>query len=188
MTSIHQQIHFLPWHRWYLGQIENLLRKIDCRVTLPYWDWSVCSGDPWIEELWNNGTYTGFGGNGVRELGYCIPSGPFSKQLDWQPASSNQRGCIQRYFRGHPPDIVAVEELLKTPAKNFSDFEIEVRILFHDLVHCVIGGTMCSLDSASAPEFFLHHVFIDKVLLSLLIMKFHIFQRLLLFSADKPHM
>ena len=31
---------FLPWHRWYLTEFENLLRRIDCRVTIPFWDWS----------------------------------------------------------------------------------------------------------------------------------------------------
>lgn len=38
---------FLPWHRWYLLQMENLFRRIDCRVTVPYWDWSLFSGTPW---------------------------------------------------------------------------------------------------------------------------------------------
>ena len=31
-TSIHQKAEFLPWHRWYILQLENLLRKVDCRV------------------------------------------------------------------------------------------------------------------------------------------------------------
>ena len=32
---------FLPcWYRWYLTEFENLLRRIDCRVTIPFWDWS----------------------------------------------------------------------------------------------------------------------------------------------------
>ena len=26
---------FLPWHRWFLVEFENLLRRIDCRVTIP---------------------------------------------------------------------------------------------------------------------------------------------------------
>lgn len=33
----------------------------------------------------------------------------------------------------------------------------------HDQVHCLIGGTMCTVEFASAPEFFLHHGFIDKI-------------------------
>ena len=39
--KIHVIQYFFPWHRWYILLFENLLRKIDCRVSVPYWDWSV---------------------------------------------------------------------------------------------------------------------------------------------------
>ena len=34
-SSIHEMRNFLPWHRWYLIQMENLLREIDCTITIP---------------------------------------------------------------------------------------------------------------------------------------------------------
>ena len=37
---IHVLKYFFPWHRWYILKFENLLRQVDCRVTVPYWDWS----------------------------------------------------------------------------------------------------------------------------------------------------
>ncbi len=40
-SGIHQLDFFLPWHRWFILQFENLLREVDCRVTVPYWDWSL---------------------------------------------------------------------------------------------------------------------------------------------------
>ena len=40
-TGIHELDYFLPWHRWFILQYENLLREIDCRVTVPFWDWSL---------------------------------------------------------------------------------------------------------------------------------------------------
>ena len=63
------------------------------------------------------------------------------------------------------PDAVAVKQLImSTPSpSDFERFELLLRFEFHDLVHCVIDGTMCTLDSASAPEFFLHHGFVDKI-------------------------
>ena len=33
--KIHEMRNFLPWHRWYLIQMENLLREIDCTITIP---------------------------------------------------------------------------------------------------------------------------------------------------------
>jgi len=66
-------------------------------------------------------------------------------------------------FNGNPPDTVAVQEVLRIAPANFTDFELMLRVNLHDLVHCLIDGTMCSFDSAAAPEFFLHHGFIDKI-------------------------
>ncbi len=60
-------------------------------------------------------------------------------------------------------DAVALEELLRTPASQFENFEQDLRTIFHNNVHCLIGGTMCSVDAAAAPEFFLHHGMIDKI-------------------------
>ena len=72
-------------------------------------------------------------------------------------------GCLRRRFNGNTPDAVAVEEILRIPARGFPVFEVALRINLHDTVHCRIDGTMCSIDSAAAPEFFLHHGFIDKI-------------------------
>lgn len=71
--------------------------------------------------------------------------------------------CLRREFDGNPPDTVAVNKVLKRNPANFTDFELLLRGNLHNVVHCVIGGTMCSVDSASAPEFFLHHGFVDKI-------------------------
>jgi hypothetical protein len=40
-SRIHELDFFLPWHRWFVLQYENLLREIDCRITVPFWDWSL---------------------------------------------------------------------------------------------------------------------------------------------------
>ena len=45
--GIHKKDLFLPWHRWFITTMEDLLKQIDCRVTLSYWDWSYVSEDPW---------------------------------------------------------------------------------------------------------------------------------------------
>lgn len=170
-SEIHQKIHFLTWHRWYLLQFENLLRSFNCRVTLPYWDWSICSGDPWgtdPDDIWYAGS-TGFGGNGASS-DQCVDTGPFAKGA-WQLVPEANPHCQRREFNGYPPDTVAVAELLDIEPDNFTEFEVSLRVNFHDTVHCLIGGTMCSYDSSSAPEFFLHHAFIDKVLYTILLIK-----------------
>ena len=46
---------------------------------------------------------------------------------------------------------------------GFHTFELNLRVNLHDTVHCRVGGIMCRRASANAPEFFLHHAFIDKI-------------------------
>jgi len=50
-------------------------------------------------------------------------------------------------------------------ASDYNSFrdDIEGNVGTHDHVHCIIDGTMCTTNSALAPEFFLHHGFIDKI-------------------------
>ena len=80
--------------------------------------------------------------------------------------------CVFQFFSLHfiilsfrTPDAIAVKQLIMNTSNpsDFERFEFLLRFDFHDLVHCVIDGTMCSIDSASAPEFFLHHGFVDKI-------------------------
>lgn len=170
-SGIHGRTHFLPWHRYFTLLYENLLRRVDCNFTVAYWDWSSVSANPFSTEnskdLWHTAN-TGFGGNGVGSYS-CVQTGPF-REANWSivplPANSLPEPgprCLARRFNGNPPDSVAVQEVLTIPASNFTDFELMLRVNLHDVVHCLIDGTMCSIDSAAAPEFFLHHGFIDKI-------------------------
>ena len=161
-SNIHQLDFFLPWHRWFILQYENLLREIDCRVTVPYWDWSLAAANPLSSDVWNPGPH-GLGGDGSGSPS-CVRTGPFRAGV-WSVIASAGGGCLTRNFNGRAPDAVAVRDLIlqNSAASQFIDFEFLLRRQFHDIVHCVIDGIMCSLDSASAPEFFLHHGFVDKI-------------------------
>ncbi|XP_031561120.1 A disintegrin and metalloproteinase with thrombospondin motifs adt-1-like isoform X2 [Actinia tenebrosa] len=164
MKGIHGRMHFLTWHRWFILQYENLLRQIDCNITVPYWDWSVVSGNPWgtsPSDFWYSGN-SGFGGNGVQPTG-CVQTGVFREGAWTLVPSAGPSKCLKRFLNGHPPDSIAIAQLLKLDPKDFNSFELGLRVNFHDVVHCLIDGTMCSFDSAAAPEFFMHHGFVDKI-------------------------
>lgn len=170
-SGIHEATHFLTWHRYFMLQYENFLRRVDCNFTIAYWDWSAVSSNPFStadpRDLWHSAD-TGFGGNG-EGFTACVQTGPF-RESEWSlvplpagaPPEPGSR-CLARMFNGNPPDTVAVQEVLRIAPANFTDFELMLRVNLHDLVHCLIDGTMCSFDSAAAPEFFLHHGFIDKI-------------------------
>lgn len=162
-TLIHQKEHFIPWHRYYILRYENLMRKADCRFTVTYWDWSLDTKNAFKTvpgNVWDSNT--GFGGNGTG-TDNCVQDGPFRKDV-WKrvrPDGSTGTDCLTRAFRGTPPDEISVMEILNND--DFEQFETRLRRNLHDTVHCQIGATMCRTEAASAPEFFLHHAFIDKI-------------------------
>jgi tyrosinase len=68
---------FLPWHRQYLYLFERELRKIDPRVTLPYWDWTTdgsVDSPLWDEEFMGG---TGRPGDGM------VTTGAFAYANGW---------------------------------------------------------------------------------------------------------
>lgn len=66
-----------------------------------------------------------------------------------------------RKFNGNPPEEIDVIRVLDMD--NFTQFELALRGVLHNNVHCGIGATMCDSEAASAPEFFLHRAFINKI-------------------------
>ncbi|KAJ7353962.1 hypothetical protein OS493_030805 [Desmophyllum pertusum] len=141
----------------YILSYENLLRRVNCSVTLPYWDWSVFSLTPWHTNrtrIWHDGP-SGLGGDGG--LDGCVQNGLFRTKTNGQ--------CLRRRFNGLPPDIIAVylTQFHQPNVIGFNAFELNLRVNLHDTVHCRVGGDMCFVTSANAPEFFLHHCFIDRI-------------------------
>lgn len=164
--SVRRRTVFLPWHRFFLLKLENLLTQIDCRVTLPYWDWSRTSGNPWEvddpKSIWSNACY-GLGGDG-KEPNNFVVNGPFG-QGQWNiTIDDDKTTCLRRCFHGNPPDAQTVQSVLSLPWQNFSDFEKKLRVVFHHSVACDnIGGHVCSQFAAQTPEFILITSFVDKL-------------------------
>lgn len=162
---IHTKRYFLPWHRAFLLKVENLLRTVDCRVTIPYWDWTLISRFPRRSaaiNMWES--LRGFGGNGVgKEM--CVKSGPFSKEKWNFERKDGSKECLKRNFAKNTklPDALIIRLALTTPTKGFKEFEEMVRLGFHHSVTCAIGGTMCSKDNIWSPEYLLIASFIDSL-------------------------
>ena len=166
--KIHVQNFFFPWHRWYILQFENLLRQVDCQVTVPYWHWSraVESKNVFrnthIKDVWFPAEH-GLGGNGT-EPKSCVADGPFASDK-WEVSRWLEYRCLKRAFAMTPEltDDSYVKGLFKFPREKFLCFEYAVRMFLHNDLHNAVGGTMSVDESASAPEFWFHHGFLDKL-------------------------
>ena len=156
---------FLPWHRWYLLEFENFLRQIDCRVTIPYWDWSK-DAKHWarateIGDIWNPGLH-GLGGDGDKYNG-CVRNGPFKESIFVIP-EKNGEGCLKRNFNlsCSLPSKTTVQKMIND--ENFTAFEVFIRNTVHPSFHDCVGGHMLKHHTASfTPEFWIHHSFVDKL-------------------------
>ncbi|TXS40431.1 hypothetical protein EAO75_36310, partial [Streptomyces sp. uw30] len=72
LRAAHMTPSFLPWHRRFLLDLEEALRRVDSSVTVPYWDWTRdrrTTSLPWTDEL--------LGGNG-RPGDRRVMTGPFA--------------------------------------------------------------------------------------------------------------
>lgn len=151
--TIHTTTNFLPWHRWFSAEMEELLQNVNCNVTLPWWNTAKSALTPWAGSPWGNASSL------LGSSGSCVSDGPFSS-TQW---TNNAHGCLKRSLTGTLPTSVQEANVLLTSAGSYSSFSDDLETIIHNLVHVKVGGTMMQSYSPEAPEFFLHHNHIDKL-------------------------
>lgn len=152
---------FLPWNRFALIQYENLLREVDCEITLPYWDWTALPLNPYFAPVFS--PKTGFG-DSSRANDTCVSNGPFNfTAFEITPSAGG--GCLQRQYRMQmfPTRAIIERDLLTLPEDSFIQFHQLLQIFVHTNVRCYVGGQMCSNDAANDPLYFLHLAQIDFI-------------------------
>ena len=164
LTTIHQRIQFFPWHRIYLLKMENLLRSVDCRVTIPYWDWTKNPSRWWESSIFS---WSYFGSNTDPITGFltneaqCPTNGYFAEQ-GWFRDTRNE--CLVRQFdySVSPASYLRIQRILSWT--NFQRFESALRHE-HGVPHFIVGGEDTGLffseRAAEDPLFWLHHCNVD---------------------------
>ncbi|CAL9462773.1 Tyrosinase [Streptomyces sp. enrichment culture] len=180
LRAAHMAPSFLPWHRRFLLDLEEALRRVDDSVTLPYWDWTRDRGTtsaPWTADL--------LGGNG-RRSDHQVMTGPFAyREGNWVLKVGVTEGEFLTRDLGRrraPIDLPAKSDLewaLKESAYDVAPWDSTVTRGFrnrlegwgtgrgsaswrnHNRVHRWVGGVMLSAASVNDPVFWLHHAFVD---------------------------
>lgn len=157
--NAHNNPNFLPFHRWFLLYIEQQMQHaaVNCSIVLPYWNWAmdahrIDKAAPFTSERF-----------GTLKEG-CVDDG-FAAGWHWTSMEGHD-ACLRRKptegLNGVLPDWAEVtSELLKYP--SFGGLHSLVEDTWHNPLHCLIGGQMCSMDSPVDPSFFLHHAQIDRM-------------------------
>ena len=151
---------FFPFIRYFLTEYENLLREVDCRITIPYWDWTAFAMKPYSSPVWDN-TY-GFGNTAGAYS--CVTTGPFSFP-GFKTTPSAGAKCLKRnYHKGFYPSRDIIEkDILSLPASSFKHFHYMLQMYISINVQCFIGGTSCSVNAANDPAFILHLAQVDRI-------------------------
>jgi tyrosinase len=180
LRTAHMAPSFLPWHRRFLLDLEQALRRVDSSVTIPYWDWTrdrTTTSVPWREDL--------LGGNG-RRADRQVTTGPFAyAHGHWPLRVGVTDGKFLTRDLGRSRDPIALptggelERALEDPLYDLAPWDSTVSKGFrnklegwgsgrgsaswhnHNRVHRWVGGTMLGAASVNDPVFWLHHAFLD---------------------------
>ncbi len=152
---------FFVWNRFYMIQYENLLREIDCRVTIPYWDWTALPLNPYMSTVFSPST--GFG-DSSRPNDSCVRNGPFRYE-SFQVTPSAGGGCLQRQYRlqMYPTRAIIEQDVLTLPAEEFPQFHQFMQLFVFTNVRCFLNGHSCTNNAANDPVFLLHLAQIDFI-------------------------
>jgi len=151
--AIHTSQWFLPWHRWFSMEMENLLQNVNCKVTLPWWDTAKNAGSPFNVSPW------GAAADLLGTAGACVNNGGFASP-GWP---NNAHGCLSRTLTGTLPTALQESAVLAMAPANYVAFSNALQTQIHNVAHVKVGGTMLQGWSPEAPEFFLHHNHVDKL-------------------------
>jgi tyrosinase len=149
--------YFLPWHRLYVMQFEEIIRVLTRRddFTLPYWDYTSPGSYAIPEEFQSKSR------NDPTLSGLFVPNrnrdgGPF------RSADVNAGEPLNKYYRGRRNFLVLPN--LREP--SYSVFCSQIDSQLHNQVHRFIGDdtNMGNIPTAAGdPIFWLHHCNVDRM-------------------------
>lgn len=178
-THVHQGPEFLPWHREIVNRYEELLRAVDPRLSLHYWDWkqdprgipnaNLGGGMTGTLNLFTT-DFMGHGGSSTQDVGEPWLSAGF-----YVPGAANYRSTnpfdtannnpadppreLPRSVNGSPASSMAEDGVLTA-----GDYALMRDLLedIHDAMHgfVAMGGTHTSFRD---PFVFLLHSNVDRI-------------------------
>ena len=139
---------FLPWHRVYLFELEQMLQVFDPQIFIPYWDWSVDRSIPyWLQNFTPTVIVDGLPRSVTRAPG--VHSNPRSKL----PPSQDVTNV------GNETNYTAFTRALEggVPVNKY-------QTAMHNGVHMWVGGIMSDIMySPTDVLFWLHHANCDRL-------------------------
>jgi len=167
-THVHGGPAFLPWHRELCNRFEVLLRGVDSRLSLHYWDWTTDPHDLFTPDFM--GAANGDAGEPWLSAGMYNPTAtPFRADNPFDPNNNPfdpPRTLTRDLPAGPPPSGTVPGWPSDAQILNGLTFP-EMRLLLegaHNNIHGYIGGTIGNPHTAFRDPFvFLLHSNVDRL-------------------------
>lgn len=161
-THVHGGPEFIPWHRELVNRFEAMLRQVDSRLSLHYWDWTRDASSLFTSSFMGSGS--GDAGNPWLAAGFYVPGADPYRGDAFDPAHNNPvdppRTLSRSYSGGTFPATT------DTDIVNAADYQT-MRVLLenaHDSAHGLIGGTLGNPHTSFRdPIVFLLHSNVDRL-------------------------
>jgi hypothetical protein len=181
MEEIHKDAHvngvdvhvgpgFIPWHRALCSHMEGLLRKVDPRLSLHYWDWTtdprVATGDR-VALC----THSAMGDDGHEGVNQVPGDGGGDVGIPFQDFETTEGGGHQFIWRnvgaqaanGDGTPALAPDATILS-ASDFTAFATALRDAHDNTAHTYIGGSIIDPHfSFHDPFVFLLHSNLDRL-------------------------
>jgi hypothetical protein len=161
-THVHGGPEFLPWHRELVNRFEIMLRQVDPRLSLHYWDWTRDATPLFTSSFMGSGS--GDAGNPWLSEGFYNPTADPYRADAFDPTHNNPadppRTLTRNYSGGTFPAST------DTDIVNATDYQALRDLLenAHDSAHGLIGGTLSNPHiSFRDPFVFLLHSNVDRL-------------------------
>lgn len=161
-THVHHGPEFLVWHRELVNRFEIMLRQVDDRLSLHYWDWTRDATPLFTDDFM--GSASGDAGDPWLAAGFYVPGADPYRADAFDPAHNNPadppRTLTRNYSGGTFPAST------DTDIVDAADYPAMRTLLesAHDSAHGLIGGTIGDPHVAFRDPFvFLIHSNVDRL-------------------------
>ncbi|KAJ1833910.1 hypothetical protein IWW55_006436 [Coemansia sp. RSA 2706] len=159
-TTVHSNAVFLVFHRKFTNDYEQILRRYNPDISLPYWNTMVDYQNPAGSSVLGDNY---FGGNGDPANDNCVTTGVAGS---WKLTFPDVH-CLRRvYGEGQSINTWYSPEFMTSvlqKATTYADLRAGLENTIHGLPHLSLGGDMNTMHSPFDPVFWLHHANIDRM-------------------------
>ncbi|EPJ36190.1 putative tyrosinase-like protein tyr-3 [Streptomyces afghaniensis 772] len=164
-THVHQGPEFLPWHRELCNRFEQLIRAVEPRLSLHYWDWNTDPAPLFTPEFMGAKTGEEVGEPWLSAGFYNPQADPFRGESSSDVAHGNPFDpprTLKREVPDGPPELCFSDrEIIRS--SNYLSMRIRLERC-HDGAHGYIGGTIGDAHTAFRDPFvFLLHANVDRL-------------------------